>query len=279
MLLPMLVTLLATQTPQTPAVPEQLVISAVVLDQKGRPVTDLKPEEFVIEESGTVRPVLRAELDGRPLTVALVLDASVAMGTTYAADVIPAAVAFLKRLPSGSTFSIWTTSDRPKLVVEDGTDLKAAEDKLRQQAPAGNNAAVDTVVAASQHVVKAEGRRTAVVLVTSATMGEVRADVQALLPQAALKPTYVVVEVLQGQQDARLEDFLKVLVSRTAGFHERVFSTMAIDTQLRKGLDVLSAGYRLAWRPGMDPRQAKIVIKVKRPNTKVTQALRLSTAW
>jgi hypothetical protein len=266
-------------TQQAPAIPDELVISAVVLDKKGHPVLDLKPEEFSVTESGSERPVVRAELDARPLKVALLLDSSSQMGTTYNADVVPAAISFLKRLPPGATFSVWSTADRPKLIVEEGTDLKTAEDKLRNLATLGNNAAVDTLVAASQDVAKADAHRSAVVLVTSATMGDISSDLQSLLPKASLKPTYIAVEFIQGDRDARLEDALKLLTTRTAGFHERVFSTMAIESQLGRALEVMGSLYRIAWKPGMDPRQAKIEVKVKRPNTKLTQALRLSTAW
>ena len=266
-------------THQAPALPDELVISAVVLDKKGHAVLDLKPEEFVVTESGSERPIARAELDSRPLNVALLLDTSTLMGDTYNADVIPAAVSFLKRLPQGATFSIWSTSDRPKVIVEQGTDVSAVETKLRNVAPFGHNAALDTLVAASQELAKDETHRPVLVLVTSASMGDVTADVQALLPKASLKPTYVAVQYIQGQQDARLEDALTVLVSRTAGFHERVFSTMAIQAQLLKALEAISSSYRIAWKPGTDPRQAKIEVKVKRPNTKLTQAQRISTAW
>jgi hypothetical protein len=271
-------TALMLTTHQAPALPDELVISAVVLDKKGHAVLDLKPEEFVVTESGSERPIARAELDSRPLNVALLLDTGTLMGDTDNADVIPAAVSFLKRLPQGATFSIWSTSDRPKVIVEQGTDVSAVETKLRNVAPFGHNAALDTLVAASQELAKDEARPV-LVLVTSASMGDVTADVQALLPKASLKPTYVAVQYIQGQQDARLEDALKVLVSRTAGFHERAFSTMAIQAQLLKALEAISSSYRIAWKPGTDPRQAKIEVKVKRPNTKLTQAQRISTAW
>jgi VWFA-related protein len=264
---------------QAPALPEQLVISAVVLDKKGHPVLDLKPEEFVVTESGAKRPIARAELDSRPLNVALLLDSSLSMGNTYNADVIPAAVSFLKKLPAGATFSIWSTSDSPKVIVPQGTDISAVEAKLRNVAPFGHNAALDTLVAASQELARDDAHRTAVVLVTSASMAGVTADMQALLPKASLKPTYIAIQYIQGPEDTRLQDALRVLVLRTAGVHERVFSTMAIQAQLMNALDNLSSSYRIAWKPETDPKQAKIDVQVTRPNTRLTQAQRISTTW
>lgn len=269
--------LAAAQAP----LPDQLVLSVVVTDKKGKAVTDLTPAEVTVKEGSATQPITRLERDTRPLNVALIVDTSANMSGTLQSDAVPAAVSLLKRLPAGSRFSVWTTTDRPKLLVEEGTDQKAAEDKLRSAPALGNNAAVETMVAASQQVAKTETHRSAVFLLTSATMGDVRADVQALLPQASLKPTYIAVEFVQGggQGDARLEDAIKLLVGRTAGFHERIFSPMAFETQLRRAVDVLDAQYRLAWKPAADPRQTKIEVKVSRKDTKVVQAQRLSTAW
>jgi hypothetical protein len=91
---------------QAPALPDEVVISAVVLDKKGRPVLDLRPDEFVVTEGGSERPIMRAEIDSRPLNVALLLDSSLSMGNTYNADVIPAAVSFLNKLPQGAIFQL-----------------------------------------------------------------------------------------------------------------------------------------------------------------------------
>jgi VWA domain-containing protein len=277
----MLALALAAAGQQAPPLPDQLVIAAVVTDKKGHAVTDLKPEEIEVQENGQARPTVRAEHDTRPLRVALVLDTSAAMGSNYASDVIPAAMTFLKKLPQGSVFSVWSTSDHSKRIVDEGTDLKTTEDKLRNLAPFGDNAAIHTMVEASQEAGAAEDHHSAVVLVSSASMDNVTVDLQSLLPKASLKPTYVGIEVVlnSADQDARLQDGLKLLTSRTAGFHERVFSTMSIAAQLDRVNDILASQYRVAWKPGADPRQTHIEVKVKRPNTRVVQAQRISTAW
>ncbi len=235
---------------------------------------------MLTEGSATV-PVARLERDSRPLKVAVVVDTSASMSATLQSDAVPAVLSFLKRLPPSTAFSIWTTTDRPKLLVEQTTDVKAAEGKLRSAPALGNNAAVETLVAASQELARAEGARSAIALVTSSSMGEVTVDVQALLPKASLKPTYMAVELVGGggMGDARLQDAIKVLVLRTGGFHERVYSAMAIETQLRRAVDLLDAQYRVAWKPAADPRQTKIEVKVSRKDAKVVQAQRLSTAW
>jgi hypothetical protein len=272
---------LALSSPQAQPLPDQLVIAAVVTDKKGHAVTDLKTEEIAVQENGAERPTIRAERDARPLKVALVLDSSAAMGGAYTADVVPAVVTFLKKLPAGTAFTVWSTSDHPKRIVEEGTDIKAAEEKMRTLAPFGANAAVDTMIEASKDAAAFDDQHGAVVVVTSASMEGVTVDLQSLLPKASFKPTYAAVEVVlnSGDQDARLQDALKLVSSRTAGFHERVFTTMSIAAQLDRISEMLTSQYRVAWKPGGDPRQVKIEVKVKRPNTKVVQAMRISTNW
>jgi hypothetical protein len=183
----------------------------------------------LIGQRRRLRSVTRLERDTRPLKVAVVVDTSANLGGTLQADIVPAVVSFLKRLPQGTSFAVWSTTDRPKLIVEDGTDVTAAAGKLRSIPALGNNAAVETMVAASQALAAAEGHRTAVVLVTTATMGDVRADIQALMPQASLKPTSSPSSSCRDRAhgDVRLEDAIRLLVNRTAGLHERIYSSMA----------------------------------------------------
>jgi hypothetical protein len=261
-------------------VPEELVVSIAVTDKRGHPIEDLQPEEVTVQENGVGLPVSRLELDRRPMRVALVLDSSAALGTAFQADVVPAALSFIKRLPPETVVSAWVTSDRPRQVLEATTDARAAQDALRQVAPLGENAAVDTIVAASQELASADRHhRTAVVIVTSATMGSITTDVGAQLGRASFRPTFVAVELIAGQQDARVEDALKLLVNRTGGFHERVFSAMAVETQLRRISEHLASSYRVAWQPKVDPRGAKLEVKVSRKDTRTRMAQRLSTAW
>jgi hypothetical protein len=270
-----LVGLLALQA----ALPDQLVLSFTATDKKGKPIEDLKAEEVQVVEGGQARPVDRIERDTRPLAIALVVDTSAGVSAQLRPDLVPAAVGLLQRLPAGSTFSVWITTDRPKLLVPEGTDLKAAEEALRGVAPFGNNAAVDTMIAASQELAKVEGKRTAVVAVVSASMGEISIDVGSEMQKASLRPLYAVVEVIVGPQDARLQDAVKSLTSRTGGFHERVFSTMAVEAQLRRVSDLLTAQYRLGYKPAADPRTTPLEVKVTRKDARPRMSQRMSVAW
>ena len=122
---------------QPPTLPDQLVLSVVVTDKKGKAVVDLTPAEVTVKEGSASLPVARLEPDARPLDVALVLDTSGNIGSTYASDVVPAVLEFIRRLPQGSRYGIWTTSDRPKVLVElgAGSDLKATGSRSSSPTP------------------------------------------------------------------------------------------------------------------------------------------------
>lgn len=261
------------------ALPAQLVVPVVVVDDKGNPIRDMRPEEFEIKEGGKSLSALRAEIDTRPLAVAVVLDSSAALGASYQSDFVPATMKLLQALPQGTEFTVWTTSDRPKQTVPPGTSLDDAERQLRMIAPFGNNAVVDTIVAASQPFNQLADRRSAVIAITTATMGDMQVDIQAELPRASIRPMYLATEVILTQQDSRVQRALEYLANRTAGLHARVFSTMAVQPQIEKVLRHLDSQYRIAWAPQMDPRQAKLEFKSKRRGTKLLWAQRVSTTW
>lgn len=261
------------------ALPDQLVVSFSALDKKGQPLADLKPDEVTVVEGGRKQPVARLEPDRRPLDVAIVVDTSVDVQHSYKSDIVPAVLGFLKRLPANSRFSIWGTSDRPKELLALGSDVQAAQDALMGVSPLGSNAAVDTMVAASQGLGTTPDRRQSVVTITTASMREVTIDVSVELQKASMRPVYATVEVIVMDQDPRLENAVRLLTARTAGFHERVFTPMAVETQLRRISDYLGSIYRAAYAPTQDPRTTPLDIAVSRKDAKVKMAQSLSTAW
>src|SRR6187200_231892 len=54
--------------------PKQLLGTLYVTDKKDVPLTDVTAGELEVKENGQSRPIQTAELDTRPLAVALVLD-------------------------------------------------------------------------------------------------------------------------------------------------------------------------------------------------------------
>jgi hypothetical protein len=91
------------------------------------PLTDVTASELEVKENGQSRPIQTAELDTRPLAVALVLDNNSELSTSFMQSVVPAGIAVVKALPPGTTVDIWTTGDRPNHVGKALSDPAEAE--------------------------------------------------------------------------------------------------------------------------------------------------------
>ena len=85
-----------------------------ITDSKGSAVRGLVPEEAAVVENGVARNVTRLEQDRRPLTLAVVVDASAPMASFYRLHLVDPVVQLLNQLPEGSRFAVWTTGDRPQ---------------------------------------------------------------------------------------------------------------------------------------------------------------------
>src|SRR5436309_1853498 len=154
--------------PAAPAAEAQVrAVTVTFTDDKGNPVEGLVPEEVALLENGVARDVTSLQLDRRPLTLALLVDTSAAVNSSYRLTMVDALMGFLGRLPMGSTYALWTTGDRPTKLVDYTDDVSAAAKALRRVAPQGGNTMLDALVEASADLKKREGERTAVVALTA----------------------------------------------------------------------------------------------------------------
>ena len=266
---------------QQPEVPQQLVASLRVLDKKGTPITDLAPNEFDVKENGQSRTIVRAELDTRPLSVALVLDSNGTLSTAFTQNVVPAAVAVLNALPQGTVLDVWSTGDRPTHVVTAQSDRAAVEAAVKRIAASGTNTLLDTIAAASQALPSGEDRRTAVIVLTSGSIGDNDAGrgVQEALNATSMRPTFVSIEMILGERDGRVGTELTYLAEHTAGSYETVLSATAVVTKAPGLVAILNSRYRVAWQPQSDPRATKFEFKTNRKGAKVVWSQRVTTAW
>jgi len=265
---------------QQPALPEQLVVSLRVVDKKGTALTDLAPNEFEVKENGQSRTIMKAELDKRPLSAALVLDSNGSLSTAFMQNVVPAAVAVLKALPEGTIVDVWSTGDRPTRVATAQSDLAAAEAAVKTIAASGINTLLDTIAAASQALPSGDDRRTAVIILTSGGLGDNGArGVPEALKATSMRPCFVSIEMIIGEHDGRVDTELTYLAEHTAGTHEMVLSAGAIVTKAPSLVAVLNTLYRVAWQPQSDPRATKFEFKTNRKDAKVVASQRLTTAW
>ena len=143
-------------------------LTVTLLDEKDREVTDVSLADVALSENGVSRDIASFKPDTRPLSVAIVVDTSAAVGSSYRLNVVDAVLGLVTRLPDGARYALWTTGDRPTKVLDHTDDREAAANALKRVAPQGGNYVLDAVSEASADLKKLarEGDRTVVVVVT-----------------------------------------------------------------------------------------------------------------
>ena len=262
---------------QQQGTPKQLIVTLHVIDKKDVPLGDIAASELEIKENGQTRSILTAELDARPLAVALILDNNTELSTSFMQSVVPAGVALVKALPPGTTIDIWTTGDRPSHVAK-AVDAAAAETALKGIAAIGTNALLNTMAEASQALPTDDTHRTAVFVMTGSTLGDSGGYEQAL-KSTSTKPTFMGLELFLQHPDARIENSLQLFATQTGGYFDRILSVTAFEKRAPALVALVNTQYRVAWQPGGDPRETKFEFKCSRKGTKVVAAQRMSAVW
>jgi hypothetical protein len=255
---------------------EVRALTVTFLDQKDGEVRDLAPEDVALSENGVAREVLSFKPDARPLSVAVVVDSSLAMGSSYRLNFVDAVSGFVTRLPEGARYAVWTTGDRPTKVQDFTDDREAAGKALRRVAPQGGNYMLDAVAEASEDLRKLarEGDRTVVTVLTG-TGPELSYLDQYRSAEAGERSgaTFLFAQVEGGEADFEARTRMSYVFDRLArssgGRHEVTLSAMSADSALRKLSAVLRSGYRLTYATVPEIKKRKLDLSVARPGTKV----------
>jgi VWFA-related protein len=268
--------LLAQAAPATAPGTEVRALTVTLLGDKGQEVTDVSGADVALTENGVSRDITSFKPDRRPLSVAVIVDTSVAMGASYRLNVVDAVVGLVARLPEGARYAVWTTGDRPTKVVDHTDDRQAAGDALRRVAPQGGNMMLDAFAEASVDLKKLsrEGDRTVVVAV-SGTGPELSYRDKYRASEEAEKGAelFLSVQIDSGDADFEMRSNLSYVMERLArasgGRYEVILSPMSTDGTLRKLSAHLRSGYRLAYATLPDLKKRKLDLSVARPGTEV----------
>jgi VWFA-related protein len=268
--------LLGQAAPATAPGTEVRALTVTLLDEKGQEVTDISAADVALAENGVSRDVASFKPDRRPLSVAVIVDTSAAVGAAYRLNVVDAVVGLVARLPDGARYAVWTTGDRPTKVVDHTDDRQAAGEALRRVAPQGGNTLLDAFAEASVDLKKLsrEGDRTVVVAVTGmgpelSSLDKYRSTEQAE-KNAEL---FLSVQIDTGDADFEMRSNASYVMDRLArtsgGRYEVILSAMSTDNALRKMSAHLRSGYRLAYATLPDLKKRKLDLSVARPGTEV----------
>ncbi len=271
------VLLLGQAVPSTAPGTAVRALSVTLLDEKDQEVTDVSTDDVALLENGVSRDIASFKPDRRPLSVAVLVDTSAAVGSSYRLNVVDAVAGLVTRLPDGTRYALWTTGDRPTKVRDLTDDRGAAGAALRMIAPQGGNYMLDAFSEASEDLKKnsREGDRTAVVAVSfmgpelsyldkyrSADVAEKNADL------------YLSLQVESGEgADFEMRSNVGYVMDRlaraTGGRFETILSPMGLDSALRKASAHLRSAYRLAYATLPDLKKRDLEVRVARKGTKV----------
>ena len=251
-------------------------LTVTLLGEKDQEVTDISAADVALAENGVSRDITSFKPDRRPLSVAVIVDTSLAMGSSYRLNVVDAVVGLVARLPQGARYALWTTGDRPTKVVDHTDDRQAAGDALRRVAPQGGNMMLDAFAEASADLKKLsrEGDRTVVVAVTG-TGPELSYRDKYRAAEEAEKSAelFLSVQIDVGEADFEMRSNLSYVMDRlaraTGGRYEVILSPMGTDTALRKLSAHLRSGFRLAYATVPDLKKRKLDLSIARPGTEV----------
>jgi len=273
------VLLLGQAAPATAPGTEVRALTVTLLDEKDQEVTDVSADDVALVENGVSRDITSFKPDRRPLSLAVLVDTSAAVGSAYRLNVVEAVVGLITRLPDGSRYALWTTGDRPTKVVDHTDDRGAAGAALRRTAPQGGNYMLDAFSEASADLKKLsrEGDRTAVVAV-SFLGPELSYLDRYRSAEVAEKNAELFLSVLveageAGEADFEMRTNLSYVMDRlartTGGRYDIILSAMGMDTALRKLSAHLRSGYRLAYATVPDLKKRNLDLSVARLGTKV----------
>jgi VWFA-related protein len=152
-----------------------------VTTSEGRPVINLKPENFRVLEDGIEQKITYFTRDDAPLSVGLLFDASGSMQNKIGKSA-EAAASFVKTANPQDEFFLIEFSEKPKLAVPFTMNPEAIYRRIAHMRPFGRTALLDAIHMALLQMKNARNLRKAVVIVSDGgdnrsryTAGEVRA--------------------------------------------------------------------------------------------------------
>jgi VWFA-related protein len=242
-----------------------VVVPAVVLDRKGRPVPNLRPDDFTLEEDGETQRIESFSQDlEAPLRIAFLLDVSGSMRTGGRfEDAKDAIRRFLGDLRGGDQAALIAFADRQVAVLAGfSSDPREALRYLEAVRAYGQTALHDAVAATPELVEEGPRQRSAIILLTDgvdnfsalsldqALTAALLADVPIYclgLSGAVLEPDPVPAE--PGSADRALQ----LIAAESGGAFYRVRDPEALEAAIQEIARDLRSRYVLAYSPSRPP--------------------------
>lgn len=253
-----------------------VTIRALVRDGRGRPVTNLKPEEFELFDAGQATQIKAVEQDRGPVGLAVLFDVSGSMDLSQRfARAREAGYFLLSGLRSGEDeAAIFAFDSRLHMVQPFTTELDRLRGSISGFTPWGMTSLHDAIATASRTMDTRATRRRALVVLTDGidTGSRLGAPEVSRIASSIDLPVYIiaVVSAIDDPRDAGgegqgvLEGELADLARWTGGAMFAATTTAEASLVARKIVEELRQQYLIAFEPGKEPGWHPVEVRVRR---------------
>ena len=188
---------------------QQFQVYASIADAAGAPAASIQPTDIRVMENGVEAKVLKVESVSFPVTLQLLLDNGVGLGSDNSSHLRNGVRGLLDALPPGLEVTVVSTAGQPKFLVRATTDRAAIMKGIGLLAPeSGAGRFVEALSDATQRIEKDKGNFVAVIVSFATTAGDLNVmerDVERLSKRLQTRPTivHVVLLSLLGTRSAR----------------------------------------------------------------------------
>src|SRR5688572_17513473 len=181
---------------------KQFQVYAGVVDSTGATPATLDLPDIRVLENGVEAKILKIETIERKVTVQLLVDNGIGLGSENLIHLRNGVRALLEALPEGVEVTLVTTAPQPRTVVRATTDRQALLKGVDLLAPdSGAGRFVESLNEATQRIERDKNETSPVIISAATTSGDTNVmerDIQQLTKRLQTKPTTVHVVVLSG---------------------------------------------------------------------------------
>lgn len=262
----------------------RVAVTAVAETRDGRPVTNLRPEEFQLVDSGTVREISEVRRDESPVQVAMLVDVSGSMSVSErrfaAREVASHVVSWLR--PGVDEAGLFTFDSRLREIEPMGPAAKDILDEFDVMEAWGTTSLFDAIAGVGEKVATLGGARRAVVALTDGMDNASRLSAVEVsgIASAIDVPVYVVLIIapldrtgspadVEARAAVDLEGQLGNLARWTGGAIFATTGPARSSLAARKIVEELRHQYLISFEPGEEPGWHPIQLRTTRKNVVV----------
>jgi hypothetical protein len=262
---------------QAPAPPSQTGASRLVLaaatDPRNRPLVDLGPDDFVIQEGADTREVLSVHAADYPIVV--LVGAGAGARDDFAA-IQKAAIHFIERLGDDRPIAVVTFGGAPRLIATFEDDRRTVLARLNAMTidapgPPGNpgNNVLRGAPLAAQALRATQSLFSAIVVISNTPIDSARATDEDTLGPIVDSGAILHIVANLGTADAAMPGTLRGLVAQTNGVYTPVYSAASFQPALDRLADRLTTELIVEYLVPNGSKATDVRVGVRIPGARV----------